>query len=107
MAMAEPGSRQAFQVQGGQLLEKVRELIHEGNVRRIVIKQGDHAVVEFPLTVGAVAVLVAPWLAVVGALAAFVTDWTVEVERAQPSDEAGTRVFDAVPPAVHGPVAQP
>jgi hypothetical protein len=79
--MSEEKKRESFRVEGGQLLDKVKELIHEGNVRRIVIKQGDRTVVEFPLTVGAVGVLLAPWLAAVGAIAAFVTDCSIEVER--------------------------
>lgn len=79
--MASKSSWESFKVEGGQLLDKMQELLHEGNIRRIVIKQGDRTVVEFPLTVGAVGVLVAPWLAAVGALAALLTDCSIEVER--------------------------
>jgi hypothetical protein len=94
--MTETKSQQVFQVQGGQLLDKVKELIHEGNVRRIVIKQGEHTILELPLTVGAVGALLVPWLAAVGALAALVTDCTIEVERTEaPGD---SQVLDAAPP---------
>ena len=76
-------------VQGGELLEKVKELIHEGNVRRIVIKQGDRSVAEFPLTAGVVGAVFAPMLAAVGAIAALVTDCSIAVEREQTiSDDA-------------------
>lgn len=68
-------------VQSGELIEKVKELIREGNVRRIVIKQGDRSVAEFPLTAGVVGAVFAPVLAAVGAIAALVTDCSIAVER--------------------------
>ncbi len=79
--------KESFEAQGSQLVEKVKDLIHEGNVRRIVIKQGDHTIVEIPLTVGVIGAVIAPALAAVGAVAALVTHCTIEVER------------DAAPPA--------
>lgn len=96
--MEESQTRQVFQVHGGQLLDKVKELIHEGNVRRIVIKQGDHTVLELPLTVGAVGALIAPWLAAVGALAALVTDCTIEVELKEAPGETTADIPDGVLP---------
>lgn len=77
-----------IKVEGGEMLEEVKRLIHEGNVRRIVIKQGEDTVVEFPLTLGVVGAALAPALAAVGAIAALITDCSIEVERAD----------DAVPP---------
>lgn len=68
-------------VQGGELVDKVRQLVHEGNVRRIVIKQGDRGIAEFPLTAGLVGVVFAPVLAAVGAIAALVTDCSIAVQR--------------------------
>lgn len=88
--MSEPKTRtETFRVQGGQLLDRVKQLIHEGNVRHIKIMQGGRTVVEFPLTVGVVGVVVAPVLAAVGALAALLTDCTIEVERVEGPREAG------------------
>lgn len=75
---------ESFKASGGQLLDKVRDLIHEGNVRRVRIKQGDRIVVEFPLTVGVVGAALAPILAAVGAIAALVAECTIEVERTTP-----------------------
>ena len=72
---------ESFKVTGDDLLRRVKEILHEGNVRRIVIKQGSRTVVEFPVTVGVVGALAAPSLAAVGALAALLTDCTIEVER--------------------------
>lgn len=77
--------RESFRVEGEELLARFEELIHEGNVRRIVVKQGDHTVVEFPLTLGVVGAVLAPVLAAVGAIAALITDCSIEVERVEPS----------------------
>jgi hypothetical protein len=79
--------KESFKVAGEQLVDAVKKLLHEGNVRRIVIKQDGRSVAEFPLTVGVVGAVVAPVLAAVGALAAVLTDCTIEVERAKPESE--------------------
>ena len=79
--MAEQTRMETIKVEGGQLLDQIKRLVHEGNVRRIVIKQGERTVVEFPLTVGVVGVLLAPVLAAAGALAALLADCAIEVER--------------------------
>jgi hypothetical protein len=73
-----------FRVNGEQLLAKIKELIHEGNIRRIIIKDKDgKTMIEFPLTIGVVGVVLAPTLAAVGAIAALVTEATVIVEKAE------------------------
>jgi hypothetical protein len=79
---------ETIKVEGGELLDKVRSLIHEGNVRRIVIRQGERSVAEFPLTVGLVGTVWAPMLAAVGALAALLTSCTIQVQRAAPAPAA-------------------
>jgi hypothetical protein len=79
--MDQSGFKESFKVAAEQLVDSVKKLLHEGNVRRIVIKQEGRTVAEFPLTVGVVGAVVAPVLAAVGALAAVLTDCTVEVER--------------------------
>ena len=76
--------RESFKVATDQLVDAVRKLLHEGNVRRIIIKQGSRSIAEFPLTVGVIGAVLAPVLAAVGALAAVLNDCTVEVERAVP-----------------------
>ncbi len=68
-------------------LTTVKKLIHEGNVRRIAIKQEEQTIVEFPLTVGIVSVVLAPTLAAVGAISALVKNCTIEVERIEPPIE--------------------
>ena len=73
--------KESFQVAADQLVDAVKKVLHEGNARRIVIKHDGRSVAEFPLTVGVVGAVVAPVLAAVGALAAVLTECTVEVER--------------------------
>jgi hypothetical protein len=71
-----------FKVHSKDLAEKIRELIHEGNVRRIIIKdENGHTFMEIPLTVATVGLVAAPILAAVGAIAVFVSKWDVVVER--------------------------
>ena len=83
------------QVAGAQLVEKVKELIHEGNVQRVVIKnEQGHTMVEIPVTFAAIGVIAAPVLAAVGAIAGIVTKCTLVVERKEP-------------PAAPTPAAQP
>jgi hypothetical protein len=72
---------ETIKVEGAQLIDKVKDLIEEGNVRRIVIKQEDRTIAEFPMTVGVVGAVFAPVLAAVGAIAALATDCKIEVER--------------------------
>src|SRR5688500_14981152 len=72
---------QSFRVKGEEVVGKVKELIREGNVRRVVIKQGGKTVAEFPLTIGVVGAVAAPLLAAIGALTALLTECTIEVER--------------------------
>ena len=76
------GFREEFSVRGGQLLDKVRELVEAGNVRSVIVRHDGNVVAEFPLTVGVVGTLLAPQLAALGAIAALLTDCTIEVTRA-------------------------
>lgn len=75
-------SKEEFRVSGEELLAKVKEIIREGNVRRLIIKDKDgKTLVEIPLTVGVVGIVLAPVLAAVGAIAALVSECTILVER--------------------------
>jgi hypothetical protein len=72
-----------FKVAGKDLADKIRELIHEGNVRRIIIKdEHGHTFLEIPLTLATIGVVAAPVLAAVGAIATLVSKCEVVVERA-------------------------
>jgi len=92
----QPENREEFQVMGEQLVTTVEQLLHEGNVRRIIIKHEGHTVLEIPLTIGVVGVLVAPMLAAVGAIGTAVTNCTIEVVRTEPPEQTGG------PPPVQG-----
>ncbi len=74
--------KESYEVRGEEVIKKVKELIKEGNVRRIIIKdKKDKVLVEFPLTIGVVGAVLAPVLAAVGAIAALVAECTISVER--------------------------
>lgn len=74
--------KESFKVNGENLLKKVKELIKEGNVRKITIKdKKGKEVITFPLTIGFVGAVIAPVLAAVGALAALIGECTISVER--------------------------
>ena len=78
-----------FKVRGRDLVEKVKSLLHEGNVRRIILKdESGHTFLEIPLTVAAVGVIAAPVVAALGTIAALVANFTLVVERAgeRPND---------------------
>ncbi|MBU3979490.1 DUF4342 domain-containing protein [Patescibacteria group bacterium] len=76
--------KETFKAKGDHLLDNVKKLIKEGNVRRIIIKGKDgKTLVEIPLTVGVIGAVIAPVLAAVGAIAALVTECSITVERDQ------------------------
>jgi hypothetical protein len=71
-----------FKIDGGELVNKVKEFIHEGNVRRIILKdENGKTFMEIPLTVGVVGAVLAPILAAVGAIAALASNLTIVVEK--------------------------
>ena len=78
---------ESFKVAGQQLVDAVKKLVHEGNVRRVIIKHEGHTIAEFPLTIGVIGAVLAPMLAAIAAIAAAVKECTIEVERAEPPSE--------------------
>ena len=79
--MAEKTRWESFKAEGDQLVDHLKTLVHEGNVRRVVVQHDGHTVAEFPLTAGVVGVLLAPMLAAIGALVAVLEDCTIKVEQ--------------------------
>ena len=72
---------ESFKADSETVVEKVKALIHEGNVRRVVVQHAGHTVAEFPLTVGVVGAVLAPVAAAIGALVALLKDCTIQIER--------------------------
>ena len=73
---------ESCKAEGTNILDKLKDLIHEGNVRRVVIQHQGRTVAEFPLSAGIVGALLAPVLAAVGAIIALLKDCSIQVERA-------------------------
>ena len=80
----EPGKTRTeeFRLNGGEILNKVKEIIHEGNARRIILKdENGKTFMEIPLTVGVVGAVILPTLAAIGAIAALASNLTIVVEK--------------------------
>ena len=82
-------STEKFTVSGSQLVDKVKQLIHEGNIRKVRLLHEGRTVIELPLTIGApaaaIGILATPVLAALAAFAALVTECTIEVEKIEKS----------------------
>ena len=75
-------TKEEFTVSPDDLIERVKQLLHEGNVTRIIVKnEKGRVMLEIPATIGVIGVLLAPWLAALGAIAALATNCTIVVER--------------------------
>jgi hypothetical protein len=100
-----------FQVRSRDLVDKVRELVHESNIRRIIIKDDKgNTFMEIPLSVATIGALFAPLLAAIGAIAALVADFTIVLERVEeekPPAEPPAAAADAPPPAPPTPPETP
>lgn len=85
------GPTEEFHLDGGEILDKIKELIHQGNIRRIILKNEEgRTLIELPLTLGLVGVALLPVYAAVGAIAAVAARLTIVVERrGEPPPEAG------------------
>ncbi len=86
--MADKTFWETVKAEGGNVIDKLRELIHKGNVRRVIVEQDGRVVAEFPLTAGVVGSLLAPPLAAIGAIFALAKDCTIKVERVDTSTTA-------------------
>jgi hypothetical protein len=80
--MPENYRTEEFKVEGEKVISKIKEIFHEGNIRKVIIKDKDgKTLVEIPMTFGVVGALVAPQLAAIGAIAALLTEATIVVEK--------------------------
>lgn len=78
---------ETIKTEGGNVMDQVRELIHKGNIRRVVIEHQGRTVAEFPLTAGVVGSMLAPPLAAIGAIYALAKECTIKVERVDAVDK--------------------
>ena len=85
-------TKEKFTISGSQLVDKVKQLIHEGNIRRVRVIHEGKTVLEIPLSIGApaaaIGIMAAPLLAALSAFAALVTECTIEVEKVEKSEVA-------------------
>lgn len=75
----EKSNKQEFKVKNENLIDKVKEIIREGNVKRIIIKQNDKVLLDIPVNFGVVAVVLAPYLTILGSIVALANDYKIEV----------------------------
>ena len=87
---------ESVKLEGEALVDKLKELVHEGNIRRIRIVHQGRTVAEFPVTVGVVGAVLAPVAAAVGAVVALLKDCSIEVEREQKDDTVATDTRESV-----------
>jgi hypothetical protein len=80
-----PSTWETIEAKGSELIDKLKAMIAEGNVRRVRVRQRDRVMAEFPLTVGVVGALLAPMLAAIGALVALAAECRIDVEREAPA----------------------
>ena len=76
---------ESIKAEGSGVLDKLKDLIHQGNIRRVRIRQGERTIAEFPLTAGVVGAVLAPMLAAIGAVVALAKDCTIEIQREETS----------------------
>ena len=76
---------ESVKAEGNAVLDQLKELLRQGNIRRVRVRQGPRVIAEFPLTAGVVGAVFAPALAAIGALVALAKDCTIEIEREEPS----------------------
>src|SRR5438445_12680229 len=97
--MADKTYWDSFKAEGENVISRIKALIHEGNVRRVVVQHQGRTVAEFPLTAGVVGAVLAPVLAAIGALVALLQDCTIPVERdksaaaREPESRTATSLF--------------
>ena len=72
---------ESVKAEGGAIIDRLKELVHEGNVRRVRVRQGERTIAEFPLTAGVVGAVFAPALAAIATLVALAKDCSIEIER--------------------------
>jgi len=97
--MADKTYWESIKAEGGAILDKLKDVFREGNIRRVRIRQGDRTIAEFPLTAGVLGALIAPELAAIGAIVALVKDCSIDIERGSSSESASPDADRSTPAA--------
>jgi len=92
---------ESFKAEAATVADRLKKLIQEGNVRRIVVEHKGHTVAEFPVTAGVVGLVIAPVLAAIAAMVALLKECTIHVEKAEPAAAARAGAAKA---GVHTPI---
>jgi hypothetical protein len=79
---------ESVKTEGSAVLDRLKDIVREGNVRRVRVRQKDRTIAEFPLTAGVVGAVFAPALAAIGALLALANDCSIDIQREQPTAAA-------------------
>lgn len=100
--MAERTIWETIEFKGGQIVDKLKEIVEAGNVRRVRIRNKNGTIAEFPLTAGVVGAVIAPVAAAIGVIIALIKDCSIDIERAAPETADATApvaTSDTAPPA--------
>ena len=98
--MTEKTCWESFKADGTSLVDTLRDVIREGNVRRVIIEHEGRTVAEFPLTIGVVGAVLAPVAAAIGALVALLKDCTIHVERVRDDADSTEAAGSGLPTSV-------
>lgn len=98
MNMSEKTRWESFKAEGAHVIDRLNDLIREGNVRRVVVEHRGRSVAEFPLTAGVVGAVIAPVAALVGVLVAILQDCTIKVERGAAAEATDDDLVSSAPP---------
>jgi hypothetical protein len=79
--MADKTTWESIKAEGGVIVDKLKDVLHEGNIRRVRVRQGERVLAEFPLTAGVVGAVLAPCLAAIAAIVALAKDCSIDVQR--------------------------
>jgi hypothetical protein len=93
-----PARGESFKADRTTVIERIKKLVHEGNVRRLIVKHEERTIAEFPLTAGVVGAVLAPVVAAIAAIVALIEECTIHVERettAPASEAAGGKAMDS------------
>ena len=88
--MTDKNCWESVKAEGGAILDTLKELVRQGNIRRVRVRQGDRTIAEFPLTAGVVGVVFAPVLAAIATIIALLQDCSIDIQREEAAQDRST-----------------